>query len=180
MITLAPARHDDDFTAAATLLEAFAAWDAAQGATFGLDPHLVCELFHADEDEDALKRKFDSHGATLLLAWKDGHCLGTLGIDPFDAGRMELHSFYIDPSARGQGIGRRLIETALDFARSREQQAVLVQTTVYMQAALSLYEATGFKPSAPFRHIPDAVIATERFFSRPLASASSPEADGVA
>ncbi|OLP53878.1 hypothetical protein BJF92_04660 [Rhizobium rhizosphaerae] len=173
MITIAPAGDPDQFAAAAALLSAFAAWDAAQAAQVGLEPQLVLDLFHADEDQVSLMQKFAAQDAALLLAYQDGDCLGTLGIAPFDTGRMELHSFYIDPAARGQGIGRRLIEAAVDFAVSQGQQTLLVQTTVYMQAALSLYHATGFAPAPPFRQIPDAVTATERFFSRPLPGAAS-------
>ncbi|OLP59901.1 hypothetical protein BJF93_09870 [Xaviernesmea oryzae] len=166
MIAITAAETDRDYGAAEALLGHFAAWDAAQGGAQGLDPALVLSLFHADEHASALKQKFNNMSATLLLAYDDDALLGCLGIAPFDEHRMELHSVYVDPAGRGQGIGRRLLASALTFAEQHRQTAVLVQTTVYMHAALTLYQSTGFRRVSPFRDIPKAVKATERFFIR--------------
>ncbi|MEA3534908.1 GNAT family N-acetyltransferase [Rhizobium sp. CC-YZS058] len=163
---LSPATTPADFAAAETLLSAFAAWDAAQGAAVGLSPDTVISLFHGDTAE-SLARKFGAPDTQLILARQNDRPIGCLGITPFDETRMELHSFYVDPSARGLGVGTALIRAVVDFAAATARPTVLVQTTVYMEGAIRLYEAAGFVPCPPFREIPDIVRKTERFFARP-------------
>jgi len=63
-------------------------------------------------------------------------------------GRKEAHKallvgMYVRPGARGAGVGRRLVETIIDFARPRVE---LVQLAVVSdnQQARRLYERLGF------------------------------------
>ena len=73
-----------------------------------------------------------------------------LGIAGFfaQAGAKHAHKgavwgVYVRPEARGQGVGRQLVETVIGFARDHVE---ILQITVVTgnEAALRLYEALGF------------------------------------
>ena len=51
---------------------------------------------------------------------------------------------YLDPKARGTGIGKRMLDTAVDFARSRGATALVLDTLDSMSRAIRFYEANGF------------------------------------
>lgn len=56
-----------------------------------------------------------------------------------------LNDLYVAESYRKQGIGERLIRTAMDFARQQGSTFVQLETAVDNYIAQSLYEAIGFE-----------------------------------
>jgi ribosomal-protein-alanine N-acetyltransferase len=58
----------------------------------------------------------------------------------------ELHVLNVatHPSHRGRGIAARLVETAIDFARSKQSVHVRLEVRKKNDAALRLYRAAGF------------------------------------
>jgi ribosomal protein S18 acetylase RimI-like enzyme len=65
-----------------------------------------------------------------------------------------LAELYVQPAARGQGIGRALMNAAMDEARSRGATGMDLNTSVDDKAARALYESLGFrnregKPDGP-------------------------------
>jgi GNAT superfamily N-acetyltransferase len=60
---------------------------------------------------------------------------GSVGIARIDAATAELHRLYLDAALRGRGTGRALVETALDWCRTREvSHLVLWSDTRFEQA----------------------------------------------
>jgi putative acetyltransferase len=58
---------------------------------------------------------------------------------------FELAKMAVDPPARGQGHGDRLIAAAIDFARERGAARVELLTNSLLVPALRLYEKHGFR-----------------------------------
>lgn len=54
----------------------------------------------------------------------------------------------VDPSNRGQGIGRMLAEECVRRAREKKHRQLIIHTTMAMQTAWRMYENMGFKRSA--------------------------------
>lgn len=71
----------------------------------------------------------------------------------FSSVRMQkdwiLNDLYVKEAFRKEGLGRRLIETALDFAREQSASVLQLETAVDNYPAQRLYEAIGFKEQAP-------------------------------
>jgi ribosomal protein S18 acetylase RimI-like enzyme len=55
-----------------------------------------------------------------------------------------LEELYVVPSRRGQGLGRALLESAMDTSRAEGATRIDLGTSEADVAALALYESTGF------------------------------------
>ncbi|HET8650081.1 MAG TPA: GNAT family N-acetyltransferase, partial [Gemmatimonadales bacterium] len=57
----------------------------------------------------------------------------------------QLRWFLVDPSARGRGLGRRLLDTAIEFSRAAGYRRIVLWTVSALEAAARLYRAVGFE-----------------------------------
>lgn len=105
-------------------------------------------------------------GAALLVRDDEGLAMGVVGVRRFgDDG--ELKRMYLDPVARGTGIGRALAEAAVAAARALGYRRLLLDTVAWMTPAIAIYEALGFAEIEPYRHNP---LPGARYFALDLQS----------
>jgi putative acetyltransferase len=77
----------------------------------------------------------------------DGRALvGSVGIYPLDAQNCELRKMYLAASMRSRGLGKLLLERALNFAREAGFRSVMLETASVLKDAIALYERYGFRP----------------------------------
>jgi ribosomal protein S18 acetylase RimI-like enzyme len=62
----------------------------------------------------------------------------------------ELKRLYVGRASRSSGLGRRLTETAIAYARAAGYRAVRLDTLAQMHAARALYADLGFRPCAAY------------------------------
>lgn len=114
-------------------------------AEFGADkPGTV----YYDATTDALYELFRQAGSIYYVAEENGVLLGGAGIYPspgLPADTCELVKMYLSPNARGKGIGKLLIEKALEFATQAGYRNVYIETMPELRKAMSVYEKFGFK-----------------------------------
>lgn len=83
--------------------------------------------------------------AAFLVARRDGAPVGCVGLRRLDAGLGELTKVYLDPRARGQGGGARLI-TAIEAAADELGLATLrLDTRADLVEARVLYARQGYR-----------------------------------
>jgi ribosomal protein S18 acetylase RimI-like enzyme len=90
----------------------------------------------------------------LLLAADGARSVGCVGVRRLDAAICEMKRLYVRPEARGQKLGRRLVEAAIAFARAAGYHAMRLDTLPTMTAAQELYRHMGFRDVAPYRYNP--------------------------
>jgi ribosomal protein S18 acetylase RimI-like enzyme len=57
-----------------------------------------------------------------------------------------LYQMWVAPDRRGQGVGRALLDMAVQWARTVGAHAVRLDVTVSNSPAVQLYEQAGFRP----------------------------------
>ena len=87
--------------------------------------------------------EFDGKDASAihLLAYLDNKAVGTARIREIDASTAKIERLAVLPEARKQGIGRKLMETALKAISQRNKSSVIVHAQEYIA---SLYQQLGF------------------------------------
>ena len=85
-------------------------------------------------------------GGAILIAVLDGEPVGTVGLVPgHEAGVLELIKMSARQDLRGRGIGRALMDAAIDRARAQGAMSIWLETNTVLDAALALYRKTGFR-----------------------------------
>lgn len=97
-----------------------------------------------DAELHALPASYVDHGGAFWIARRGGELLGTCGVFPVRPGIFELRKMYLVPAARGLGIGKRLLDVALELARARGATHMVLDTIHEMTRAIAFYEAHGF------------------------------------
>ena len=90
---------------------------------------------------------FDRGGLFEVIEDAAGQIVGCVGMYPLDARRVELRKMYVLRSARGRGLGKRLLDDVLDAARAGAFAEVWLETHSTLLEAIALYERNGFRPA---------------------------------
>ena len=117
--------------------------------------------FFVDEDyggDDAsvrrnLREMMSDAGCHVALAWLNESAVGVVTISTIryiEWGlQAEIGDLYVLPNYRRRGIGRSLIDTALNWSRGSGCGSVEIVTTQTAESrgAVALYERVGFRPT---------------------------------
>jgi DNA-binding MarR family transcriptional regulator/GNAT superfamily N-acetyltransferase len=107
----------------------------------------VCAQITAD-----FINKFDPERERCWIAEMDGENVGCIFVarDSDDVARIRL--LLVDPKARGLGLGTRLVDECIRFARAAGYKKITLWTHSVLTAARHIYQKAGFKLMRSERH----------------------------
>jgi DNA-binding MarR family transcriptional regulator/GNAT superfamily N-acetyltransferase len=133
-------------------------------------PDIVhCFTRHATERDARFEGGFDA-GSSISANPEElmppaGYCVvARLRGLPIGCGALKLHGaapaelkrMWVDPTSRGLGVGRRLLETLEALAREHGVTVLHLETNRALGEAIELYRTAGFVEVAPFNDEPYA------------------------
>jgi GNAT superfamily N-acetyltransferase len=84
-------------------------------------------------------------GGEIFFAVDGEEAVGTVTMLEHDAESFELAKMGVTPRYKGRGIGRLLMNAAVDFAHERGKSRIFLLTNTTLGPALKLYESVGFE-----------------------------------
>ncbi|HXY16798.1 MAG TPA: MarR family winged helix-turn-helix transcriptional regulator [Gaiellaceae bacterium] len=92
----------------------------------------------------------------FFVVYLHGEAIGCGAVKHHADAPAEIKRMWISPSARGLGLGRRLLETLEECARAAGARIAHIETSAVLSEALALYASTGWVEVAPFNDEPFA------------------------
>ena len=90
---------------------------------------------------------YDPKRERCWIAEKEGENLGCVFLINHSESIGQLRLLLVEPKARGLGIGTRLVEECVKFARRVGYKKVILWTNDNLHAARRIYERQGFQPA---------------------------------
>ncbi|PWT95275.1 MAG: N-acetyltransferase [Blastocatellia bacterium] len=90
-------------------------------------------------------KQFDPNKDLFVVAENDGQIVGSIAINGLPDHTAQIRWFLLHPSTRGVGLGKRMLNEALEFCRERGFTSVSLWTISELKAAAHLYRSAGFK-----------------------------------
>ena len=97
-------------------------------------------------------KNYDPKWERAWVAEKDGERVGAVFVAKASNEVAKLRLLHVEPDARGLGIGKRLVEECVRFARQAGYQKMTLWTQSNLHAARHIYEQVGFQVVREEKH----------------------------
>jgi ribosomal protein S18 acetylase RimI-like enzyme len=94
-------------------------------------------------EEDELAQMAAPNGRFIVVD-DDGETLGCGGLRRVDDATCEIKRMWLDPSMRGLGLGRRVLDHLERHGRELGYDAVVLDTHSSLDSAIALYDSAGY------------------------------------
>ncbi len=121
------------------------------------DMGIKAQLEDLEEVSDPGKN-YISKGGMAFYAMEGGECLGVVAVKRLNDWDFEFAKLAVKKEAQGSGLGKRLVQSCIDFCKQVGGDYLYLQSFNRLQKALKLYEKLGFENSDP----PEGMLVVDR------------------
>jgi DNA-binding MarR family transcriptional regulator/GNAT superfamily N-acetyltransferase len=105
---------------------------------------------------------------TFIVAYLHGEAIGCGGVKHPSGRPAEIKRMWVSPSARGLGVGRRLLAELETIATARGASVARLETNGALVEAIAMYRSSGYEEVEPFNDEPFA----DHWFAKQLSGGS--------
>lgn len=121
-----------------------------------------------ESELDVLPIKYGPPNGRTLLADAGGKIRGCCAFRRLSDEVCEMKRLFVPMRFQGQGLGKRLAETAMSAAYDEGYRLMRLDTANLLTEAIAMYRALGFEACAPYHRYPDELMPYILFMERPL------------
>lgn len=93
-------------------------------------------------------------GGRILFAHIGDECVGCCGLLRSGTNEFEIGKMAVTSSRQGSGVGRKLLQAAIEAARSAGARRLYLETNHTLTPAINLYRSVGFQHLPADRIVP--------------------------
>ncbi len=122
-------------------------WEYLHWANGQLNEHynIDFDVQSAIENDMATIDKFMPPSGRLLVAEINGELVGCASMKKLTDDISEIKRMYVQPKARGQGIGRAFVDQLIADCKQSGYRTIRLDSSKFMHDAHQLYQAAGFQ-----------------------------------
>ena len=94
----------------------------------------------------------DREGQRIWVVEMAGRVAGCIAVVGSGEGVAQIRWFLFTPETRGRGLGKRLMEEAVDFSRKAGYRRIILWTFSELETAIALYRRWGFEKTEEKAH----------------------------
>jgi putative acetyltransferase len=137
-----------------------------------LNEEWITQYFSIEaKDQEALADPQSSilnSGGRIFFAAIEDDCVGCCALLRLSADEFEVAKMAVAPNWQGSGIGRKLLQTVVEAARSAGARRLYLETNHILTPAIRLYQSIGFKPLPPDRIVPSPYARADVYMEMTL------------
>jgi|SRR6056297_1192264 len=88
---------------------------------------------------------FDKNYENIWVAEYEGDIAGFIALVKVDTDTAQLRWFLLEKDLRGKGIGKKLMNTLIEFAKDKDYKNIYLWTVGFLDTARHIYEKFGFE-----------------------------------
>lgn len=123
-----------------------------------LNEEWISRYFHIEEkDQETLadpRSGILASGGRIFFATIDDECIGCCALLRLSADEFEVAKMAVAERWQGSGIGRRLLQSVVESARSGGARRLYLETNHILAPAIRLYRSIGFQHLPAERVVP--------------------------
>lgn len=124
---------------------------------YGLEP----DSKSTDKDLESIEDNYFKNGGYFGVVEENDDIVATVGLHRVDEVTCELRKMYALPNQRGKGLGKGLMDFALNKARKMGFKQIVLETASPLKEAIGLYKRYGFQKFEPEHMVPRCDQAME-------------------
>jgi putative acetyltransferase len=104
-----------------------------------------------DNDLNDIEQNYFSENGYfgVVIDINSNHIVGTFGLYPVSTHICELRKMYLLKYARGKGLGKFMLEAAIQAAKEKRYSKIVLETISPLKEAILLYKQNGFVETKP-------------------------------